>query len=172
MKSKKNNSRVKGCCWSFIISILALGVSCYAAFICDKRIEADWMGVLVGILSLLVTVLIALVGWAYYTSNGIIDKKINELTNANLLSGNMQMFYLNLNNLYNATGCVNPVALLGCIESLKSVYSDDKFELVSFALDGMEHHNDNMKKIVWDKLDELSIHDKVKVYMEKANWKS
>lgn len=56
----KNNSGVKGCCWSFVISILALGVSCYAAFICDKRIEADWMGVLVGILALLVTVLVGM----------------------------------------------------------------------------------------------------------------
>lgn len=47
-----------------LISIIALIISCYAAFVCDKRIEADWMGVLVGVLSLLVT---AVVGINIYT---------------------------------------------------------------------------------------------------------
>lgn len=43
---------------------MALCISCYAALSCDKRIEADWMGILVGVLSLLVTVLI---GWNIYS---------------------------------------------------------------------------------------------------------
>lgn len=47
-----------------LISIIALIISCYAAFVCDKRIEADWMGVLVGVLSLLVT---AVIGVNIYT---------------------------------------------------------------------------------------------------------
>lgn len=47
-----------------LISVMALCISCYAAFVCDKRIEADWMGVLVGVLSLLVT---AVIGINIYT---------------------------------------------------------------------------------------------------------
>ena len=39
------------------MSIAAILLSIYAAFVCDKRIEADWMGILVGVLALLVTVL-------------------------------------------------------------------------------------------------------------------
>lgn len=57
---------------SLTFSIAALGFSAYAAFVCDKRIETDWMGVLVGILSLLVTVLI---GWNIYN---LIDFKNKE----------------------------------------------------------------------------------------------
>lgn len=51
--------------WSLIFSILAFSFSIFAAFQCDKRIEADWMSVLVGILSLLVALL---VGWQIYKS--------------------------------------------------------------------------------------------------------
>lgn len=64
--------------WSFIFSIIAFGLSVFAAFQCDKRIEADWMGVLVGILSLLVAILL---GWQIYKTIDIdkkIDAKINE----------------------------------------------------------------------------------------------
>ena len=48
---------------SIAMSIAAILLSIYAAFVCDKRIEADWMGILVGVLALLVTVLI---GWNIY----------------------------------------------------------------------------------------------------------
>lgn len=49
--------------WALILSVFAFCFSAYAALACDKRIEADWMGILVGILALLVTVLI---GWQIY----------------------------------------------------------------------------------------------------------
>lgn len=48
---------------SIAMSIAAILLSIYAVFVCDKRIEADWMGILVGVLALLVTVLI---GWNIY----------------------------------------------------------------------------------------------------------
>lgn len=51
--------------WSLILSVLAFIFSIFAAFQCDKRIEADWMSILVGILSLLVALL---VGWQIYNS--------------------------------------------------------------------------------------------------------
>ncbi len=58
---------------SIAMSIAAILLSIYAVFVCDKRIEADWMGILVGVLALLVTVLI---GWNIYT---VIDiKKIKD----------------------------------------------------------------------------------------------
>lgn len=53
---------------SIVASIVSILLSGYAVFVCDKRIEADWMGILVGILSLLVTVLI---GWQIYTTINI-----------------------------------------------------------------------------------------------------
>lgn len=59
------------------LSIISLAFSSYAALSCDKRIEADWMGVLVGILALLVTVLL---GWNIYSAIHIeetINKKID-----------------------------------------------------------------------------------------------
>lgn len=49
---------------SLLISIAALGFGGYSTFVCDKRIEADWMGILVGVLALLVT---ALLGWNIYS---------------------------------------------------------------------------------------------------------
>lgn len=64
--------------WTLGLSIAAFAISVYAAFICDKRIEADWMGVLVGILALLVTILL---GWNIYSAihlNEIINKKIEK----------------------------------------------------------------------------------------------
>lgn len=65
---------------SVIISIAAISISIYAAFACDKRIEADWLGILVGILSLLVT---ATIGINIYT---LVDfnratKEVKELKN-------------------------------------------------------------------------------------------
>lgn len=50
--------------WTTIISLAALALSVYAAFVCDKRIEADWMGVLVGVLALLTSVLL---GWQIFS---------------------------------------------------------------------------------------------------------
>lgn len=60
---------------SLSISIIAIALSGYATFICDQRIEADWMGILVGILSLLVTVLI---GWNISTKSITIHKELKE----------------------------------------------------------------------------------------------
>lgn len=57
---------------SIVISVIALATSTYASLVCDKRIEADWMGVLIGVLSLLVTMLI---GWNIYN---LIDFKTKE----------------------------------------------------------------------------------------------
>lgn len=65
----------------WIISIAALGFSIFAALSCDKRIEFDWMGILVGILALLTT---ALIGWQILVIWNIrdIQKKIKEEKNA------------------------------------------------------------------------------------------
>lgn len=65
----------------WVISIAALGFSIYAALSCDKRIETDWMGILVGILALLTTVL---VGWQILAIWNIrdIQKEIKEEKNA------------------------------------------------------------------------------------------
>lgn len=62
--------------WTLLLSIFAFGLSAYAALACDKRIEADWMGILVGILALLVTTLL---GWNIYSAihiEEIINRKI------------------------------------------------------------------------------------------------
>lgn len=61
--------------WSLIFSIIAFLLSLFAAFQCDKRIEADWMSVLVGILSLLVALL---VGWQIYKTIDI-DRKMENV---------------------------------------------------------------------------------------------
>lgn len=61
--------------WSLIFSIIAFLLSVLAAFQCDKRIEADWMSVLVGILSLLVALL---VGWQIYNALDL-NKKVKDL---------------------------------------------------------------------------------------------
>ena len=54
------------------ISITSLILSIYAAFVCDKRIEADWMGILVGILALLTTILL---GWQLFSLFNIQELK-------------------------------------------------------------------------------------------------
>lgn len=56
MKKKEN--------WALGLSSIAILLSGYTVFVYDKRIEADWMGILIGILALLVTVL---VGWNIYS---------------------------------------------------------------------------------------------------------
>lgn len=70
--------------WTLLLSIFAFGLSAYAALACDKRIEADWMGILVGILAILTTVLI---GWQILVIWNIrdIQKKIKEEKNAIIL---------------------------------------------------------------------------------------
>lgn len=70
MKNKSN--------WTLFFSVLAFLFSGYAVFVCDKRIEADWLGILVGILALLVTVLL---GWNIYSAiqlDNIMDKKMKK----------------------------------------------------------------------------------------------
>lgn len=56
MKNKEN--------WALGLSCIAILLSGYSTLVCDKRIEADWMGILVGILAILTTVLI---GWQLFT---------------------------------------------------------------------------------------------------------
>lgn len=76
MKKKEN--------WALLISIAALGLGGYAVFVCDKRIEADWMAILIGILALLTTILI---GWQILAIWNIrdIQKEIKEERNAIIL---------------------------------------------------------------------------------------
>lgn len=57
---------------SLAFSIIALALSIYATLVCDKRIEADWMGILVGILALLTTVLL---GWQLISALNINSMK-------------------------------------------------------------------------------------------------
>lgn len=60
---------------SLAISVISIALSIYATFICDKRIEADWMSILIGILALLVTTLI---GWQIFSIVKI-DKIKNDI---------------------------------------------------------------------------------------------
>lgn len=66
------------------ISIVALALAGYAVFVCDKRIEADWMAILIGILAILTTILI---GWQILAIWNIrdIQKEIKEERNAIIL---------------------------------------------------------------------------------------
>lgn len=67
--------------WALWLSIISLALSGYATLACDKRIEADWMGVLVGILSLLVTALIGLQIYNYISFKSELEKRVTEIVN-------------------------------------------------------------------------------------------
>lgn len=111
--------------WSILISLIALGLSVYASFVCDKRIEADWMGVIVGILSLLVTTLI---GWNIYNlidinqtrkQIGQLETKLSASLETSLYEVQMTAFFVFLNK-----------------ENKKS---DDYFHLWLHGLSAMNH---------------------------------
>lgn len=87
--------------WALGLSIVAMLLSGYAAFVCDKRVEADWMGILVGILALLVTVML---GWNIYSLIDIrnLRKEIsNERTKAYIESErNVATMFMAISDYY------------------------------------------------------------------------
>lgn len=110
---------------SVIISLIALVLSVYASFVCDKRLEADWMGVIVGILSLLVTTLI---GWNIYNLIDInqtrkqinqVETKLSSSLETSLYEVQMTAFFVFLNKEHKT--------------------SDDYFHLWLHGLSAMNH---------------------------------
>ena len=77
-------------------SVIAIVISIIAICVANPskpELGLDYQGILIGILSLLTTVLLAFVGGSYFFQSRVIDKKIKEMSNGNKYAIAENMFY-------------------------------------------------------------------------------
>ncbi len=79
---------------SLLLSIISLLLCCYLLF-SDKRFEADWGQIITGILSFLVTILIAWQIWTIIDTKNII-KELEKSNNAILLNSDLRYSQLSV----------------------------------------------------------------------------
>lgn len=139
---------------SIVISIASLILSIYAALVCDKRIEADWMGILVSILSLLVTVLI---GWNIYTlidinriRNNIAETKatLSETIETSLSEVQMTAFFVFLNKVNKSPDDIFHIWLHG-ISAIRHLSYADKHQECSDIATMILSEVDALKGTEW-----------------------
>lgn len=143
--------------WNYIsigLSVFAIILSGYATFICDKRIEADWMSILVGILALLVTVLI---GWNIYSlidinriRNNIYETKatLSENIETSLSEVQMTAFFVFLNKDKKSSDDIFHIWLHG-ISAIRHLSFADKHQECSNIAKMILSGVDDLKNTEW-----------------------
>lgn len=140
---KTENQNFTG--WAtIVISITAITISIISICIALPNrpdLGFDYQGVIVGILSVLVTVLLAFVGGGFFFQNKVLDKKIEDVSNGGKEAIAENMFYGGYDKIM--TSNVDFMQfLLGiktAIAALNLCFSEDKAELLKNSITMRSH---------------------------------
>lgn len=139
---------------SMVISIIAIILSGYATFVCDKRIEADWMGILVGILALLTTILL---GWQLFSLFNIqrLKQEIQDIKNDAYLKTEQSLIefhgvtastiYAQLKNEFNNELFINYT--LNCLHMIIHLHNVGQYERCEANLKSLLEKYESIEQI-------------------------
>ena len=124
----KQNIALGASAVAIVISIIAICV----ANPNKPELGFDYQGILIGILSLLTTVLLAFVGGSYFFQSRVIDKKIEDMSNGNKQAIAENMFYNGYNGMMTSGGYYEQfiTSLRTSIAAINMHFSEEKAELL------------------------------------------
>ena len=124
----KQNIALGSSAVAIVISIIAICV----ANPNKPELGFDYQGILIGILSLLTTVLLAFVGGSYFFQSRVIDKKIEDMSNGNKQAIAENMFYNGYNGMMTSGGYYEQfiTSLRTSSAAMNLHFSEEKAELL------------------------------------------